>query len=401
MKNPSTPEYVYRIPPCWKYDIAGMESWLEDMAGKGYFLTRDGVSFGIATFCSEPARAVRYRLEATATNGGIFSSQADPEEEAVAFHRDMGWDYCGRWGQFWIYRCEDPLAPELHTDPLVQALTFRGLTRLQRHNFIGSLCSLLLNLFLYNVWFFPAVLTFGVGTIGLLFGDLLGLMTQRLLALRSTTRAKRALEEGKSLSHHRDYRKDIPRVWVWRGIKTVCSIVTVIMLFTTWASSLDEKPRLEDWTEPLPFPLVEELLPEGAVGESTEWIPDTITSWSNWISPVNLDCYQYRWVTLEDASYLSFSMEITYHETRFIWFARGLCRDFGNTAVGSPGTHLLFPRQRPQALDGTGWDEAYYIPGRTCVLVLRQDTTVLQIRYSQSIEVLYSPEELAQVMLKF
>lgn len=256
-------------------------------------------------------------------------------------------------------------------------------------------------MFLYNLWFFPCVILLGVGGIGLLFGDFLGLIAEHLLALGNTTRAKRFLEQGKDLSHRRDYRKDIPRVWAWRGIKTVCFIATVSIFFSLWASTLDEKPRLDDWTEPLPFPLVEELLPKGAVGESTELIPDTITSWSNWISPVNLDCDQYRRVTLEDASYLSFSMEITYHETRFVWFARGLCRDLGNTAVGSPATHLLFPRQRPQTLEGTGWDEAYYVPGRTCVLVLRRDTTVLQIRYSQSIEGLYSPEELAQVMQKF
>lgn len=155
MKKPSTPEYIYRIPPCGKYDIAGMESWLEDMAEKGYFLDRDGVFLGIAIFRLEPAKTARYRLEATATKGGIFSSQTDPEEEAVAFHQDMGWDYCGRWGQFWVYRCDDPLAPELHTDPRVQALSFRGLTRLQRQNFLGTLCYLLFNLFCITCGFSP------------------------------------------------------------------------------------------------------------------------------------------------------------------------------------------------------------------------------------------------------
>lgn len=112
-------KYAYRIPPCSKYDIAGMESWLEDMAAKGLFLDRDGLFLGFATFVQDAPERLRFRLEATDTTGGLFSPTHDPEDEVIELHQLMGWRYRGRWGQFHIYVTGDPDAPELHTDPRV------------------------------------------------------------------------------------------------------------------------------------------------------------------------------------------------------------------------------------------------------------------------------------------
>ena len=61
------PKQVYRIPPCNSFDIPAMESWLEDMASKGYILAKDSFFMGTATFEVGTPRAIRYRLEATPT----------------------------------------------------------------------------------------------------------------------------------------------------------------------------------------------------------------------------------------------------------------------------------------------------------------------------------------------
>ena len=54
--NSEEKKTYYRLVPCPSYDVEGMESWLEDLAEEGLFLTRDGFfcGFGSSTRTSTP-----------------------------------------------------------------------------------------------------------------------------------------------------------------------------------------------------------------------------------------------------------------------------------------------------------------------------------------------------------
>lgn len=142
---------VKRLPPCPDYDIRGTEHWLEEMAAKGYRLCRGyAFQYGFAYFVTEPPRKIRYRLvpirKIHTTLADPSALQEEPDEDTVKFHRDFGWEYVTYRGQFWIFSCEDPHAPELDTDPQVQAIALKTVEkRLRIHLFTLLLYGLIMN----------------------------------------------------------------------------------------------------------------------------------------------------------------------------------------------------------------------------------------------------------------
>lgn len=110
--------------PCPLSDIEGLESWLGDMAAQGLVPVTIGQNF--ARFrCSQP-KAVRYRLNAKpAPETFLESSPGTPDGEERALAQEYGWYYVTAVGDFFLYACEDRDAPELNTDPQVQALSLR------------------------------------------------------------------------------------------------------------------------------------------------------------------------------------------------------------------------------------------------------------------------------------
>jgi hypothetical protein len=65
---------IYRkLIPVSTYDIAGMESWLSDMAEKGLFLCDFGNLF--AKFTKGAPKSVRYRLEPVGGDNTYLSAE--------------------------------------------------------------------------------------------------------------------------------------------------------------------------------------------------------------------------------------------------------------------------------------------------------------------------------------
>ena len=117
----SEPKYIYRFVPCPAYRVEAIQTWLEDLAREGLILEKDTFLFGVVTFTRQSPRNYRYRLEATPDIPGIFNDYDTPDYRAVELNESFGWEYVTRYGQFYIYRCADPTAPELHTDPAVES----------------------------------------------------------------------------------------------------------------------------------------------------------------------------------------------------------------------------------------------------------------------------------------
>ena len=99
-----------KLLPYYLYQIDAIESWLDDQAKKGLFLTdvRSRMTMGFEK--GEP-HPVRYRIDVKREAG------TRGEEERIASYHEFGWEYvCELAGDLDIYRCDDPAAPELNTD---------------------------------------------------------------------------------------------------------------------------------------------------------------------------------------------------------------------------------------------------------------------------------------------
>lgn len=394
-------QYAYRVPPCSKYDIAGMESWLEDMAAKGLFLDRDGLFLGVATFVREEPAALRFRLEATGTVGGMFSEKNDPEDEVIELHRQTGWDYRGRWGQFHIYATGDPDALELHTDPRVQALTIQALNKFQRENLFEMFFYTLLMFLFHGSIVCSLTALWGVVRTVLAMGVLLSFPVMETVHLVQMIRLKRQLKAGIPMTHRADYRRHTALNYSARAVRWIVSVFLVCSLLSLWSDDVtgDNTVALEDWTAPLPFATVEELFPEGSQFQEEGFISDEVIYWSNWIAPENYDFDEYRWVTFPDGSETSGYIHIIYHKVRFPWFAQALAREEAMLYSGSLMDRLFGDGSVPEELEGVDADYAAsyykYNPG----IILCSGDTVINVRYSREIGSYYTPEEFAQLIL--
>ena len=114
-------DYDARLP-AGLYDVAANETWLEEMAAKGYAIQR--IQGTRVYFVKGEAKAVRFRMQPLQRKGETG------EDDRLAVYRDLGWEYVGSVGDLYhLWCCGDPAAPELDTDPVVQADGYRYLKR--------------------------------------------------------------------------------------------------------------------------------------------------------------------------------------------------------------------------------------------------------------------------------
>ena len=102
--------------PVELFDVAVMESWLEERDREGYHLLRFRGLRGIF-YQDRSVDPSRYRLQP------LLRKEKLPPQEMTEAYRELGWEYvCTLAGTFHVWRCEDPDAPELDTDPVVQGM---------------------------------------------------------------------------------------------------------------------------------------------------------------------------------------------------------------------------------------------------------------------------------------
>lgn len=242
------------------WDAALLERWLEEKAVQGW----RPVSFsryGSGKFASAEPRKLRYRLEPLRTE--TYDAQCEREET----YREMGWEPAGVLGDYRVYACADPQAPELFTDPSALRLTWEDqLRRFRRHRLISILVIVVwtilqfrslwesgrpVEVFLRGMW--AVWLLAVVCALEWLHGN--------LRALRGVQRLRRQLEAGMApdtenldASLRRRRRQNI----VSWGI---CGLVAVLVVSVI--GSQRELP-LSDAPEPLPYVAMEVLAPEAA-----------------------------------------------------------------------------------------------------------------------------------------
>ena len=205
-------EEYKELRPANVYDVAANETWLEDMAKQGYRLVRMTGWSGVF----EKTEPFRYRMQPLA------KKEKAPPPEVMEAYRELGWEYAGTTpGTFHVWRCQDPDAPELDTDPVVQGMGYRYLKgKMLRQCVVDGL--LLAALVALYVWAFASTSTPLLDTLEAVPGRILvGLTTSCLIAAlivceaRSMRSLLRLLNAGIPLDRPRSYRR---QKWLARGL---------------------------------------------------------------------------------------------------------------------------------------------------------------------------------------
>ncbi len=129
---------VYKLTPVSQYDVAGVESWLSDMARRGLYLKKFRPLF--CTFTRGAPGQIRYRLEP-------HRRALDDElpQSMLELYKQFGWDCVDEVNRsLLIFSTRDPEAPELHTDPELQWKQWHQLYKSVRASFVFDLVLALL-----------------------------------------------------------------------------------------------------------------------------------------------------------------------------------------------------------------------------------------------------------------
>ena len=279
---------VHRIIPTDPYDIAGTESWLEDLAGEGLFFQHCG-TFSVRFSRGAPRRR-RYRLDPSAGR---------PDRERAEYYVACGWRAASRINQvFQVYYTDDPGAPEVHTDPVAQSYTLDALDRRLRF-FTLVFCLLVAAIFAVQGVFLLGtswpVLTLIDGTSAaspLLLSVELVLLILFFWQVRGLRRLKRQLRAGLPIEHPRDYRRS-GRIWYAFQIAAILLALSGLVLNLVSLNAHWRRP-LEEVADAVPLVSLAEL--EGA----EDYVPTVVTGTR--LNLDNLACY--------DWSYLSAHYEI-------------------------------------------------------------------------------------------
>jgi hypothetical protein len=194
------------VPATELWNVGALERWLEARAAEGWSADRLGGRF--VRFCrADPVRC-RFRCQITA-------EVAPPEAETVETCALTGWHYVDRLDRFYrVWRCDDPGAPELETDPVAQSFGYAKLRKKLRNE------ARLLLMFGVLLLFFPLAVWLRDGSIdsvdflvhGMGYGTLLsGLYylwsLPRGIRLRwALRRMERTLAAGVPVDHAGDWR---------------------------------------------------------------------------------------------------------------------------------------------------------------------------------------------------
>lgn len=243
---------IRRFVPVDSLDIPAMESWLSDLAEDGLFLVSFGTYF--AKFESRSPRKTAYRLEPAP------SLYMMPDEKKLAFLEEFGWEYVDSVDKYFhVFRAKTEDAPEIHTDPAVQAEAYEKLYRSQRNwgipYVLTSLIFLYFIIFAEKAGFFQNAL---LGASHMFQGVYMAVVAVlgvhhflRLLKIRNL------LKNGALLSHSADYRRKHPL--------RLCACVFILLLFAatlityTYESMITWHADWRELSEPVPMVSLAEI----------------------------------------------------------------------------------------------------------------------------------------------
>ena len=321
----------YRLVPCPSYDVEGIESWLEDMAEEGLFLTSDGFFFGFGFFHKGEPKKVKYRLQAKSSHGSFVSDGYEPLKEEMELSRELGWEFVVSHGEFFIYRSIEENVRELNSEPEVQAITLKEVKKRQ----LSSITTCLIWFILYplvkkNGAFFVPMLYmktwFYFFTAGLAFWFVFGSVWKFVYY----TKLYKKLKRGEQLNREKNWKR---KAWL-QPAKTILLIVLCcawggIVLANIHRTVLfeDEIP-LENYFGNPPFATMADIAPGSSYELRNMGYCNTVVEWSDVLAPVNYIWEEIAEVWISEDRSVYGLWDINYHELRWPWMAKLVAKDY-------------------------------------------------------------------------
>ena len=317
------------LPPCPDWDVRGTETWLTEMAARGWHLGEAGFFLGFAGFEKGAPKRVRYRLAAAQKPAGAWSDADSPDAEQQDVASALGWDYAGRRGQFYIYRTEDAAARELNTDDAVQALAVKAVKRRKLDSLIGMfLWICVYPLLTYRGGLIQTMLALRTWLFLLFTTVIVWFFIDALRAVIGLGRLQRALQAGEAFSEKRRGR--------WRHpaknlAQAALIVVLVCIVLCRWSGSVmgrDEIPLAQCRAE-MPFATLADLAGEDAADYKAT-MPEFshVREWTDLLSPRSIDYAEHATVTRGDGSVLDGGLYVDYHEMAAPFLARLLALEY-------------------------------------------------------------------------
>lgn len=294
---------MVKLMPGYVEDVAAWQARLEDLAAKGWFYVPSWIWFGFASFEWGMPKAVRYRLEPAA------KKEKCPDWERRDTYRFLGWEYVDTIGKtMHLWRCDDPEAPELHTDPETEAQAYDRLFRRHRKvtQFWAAITALLAVLVVRTLLTEGTLFAWRVQEWQPLWreaaywGFLLALALAAFQQWWSLRRYLRLLRAGVPAPHRRPYR-------------LVCWLsVAVMLLWGFYIVSL-----CADMADPRSRPVEPAETIDAPIPYVTEQGRNSVQAlhWDNWLTTD-------QWWTFEDMG--GWETQNRYYRLRFPWTADDL-----------------------------------------------------------------------------
>jgi len=322
-------KYAHRLPPCPDYDMAGVESWLEDLAKEGLLLDKDTPFFGFYSFIRTSPQSVRYRLEPAVKSQSFWDGDpGKPKEEAMDLYADLGWEYITRYGDFHIYRSDDPHARELHTDEKIQADALNILKKRQRSNllwdilFIGIYCA-------FGVMNYPMGLILALGLLQTIFfySYMLLMLLRPAVSVWKLQKLRKKIMSGESIHGRADWRSAARR---HRLLRHVPDILFTLFIGAALLNGLVEDSQevpLAEFTGDPPFVTIADLNPGGTYETKGLDYANQMRNWNHWPFVDNWEWYEFASVQMPDGTTLSGPLDVKYFQAASPMLARQLARE--------------------------------------------------------------------------
>lgn len=364
-------EIVYRLVPCPCYEVEACESWLTDMAAQGLFVEKLGRT--LARFRRGLPQTVRYRLTAARLKGSWLDIvPSEPLSTEKALYAEYGWEFICSQQEFFLYACRNPQAPELHTDPAVQALSLKMARKSAWWALIGGIAVLAVQYFLNGRGRLARLLAEMPLLSLCMYLYLFGVLFLAARDLYHILRLSRRLGRGYAPDHRKNWH---PTAWTYRishGL-TLCSFSLVLLLaFGNFVQASSNQP-ITNYQGPLPFATLQDLTDGTLVQDEDEY--NTLERRHSLLAPTILEYRESGVILLGEEIPWDTSLTVQYYDTRSPWLAKLLVNDLHQERS------ILAEELQPLP-DFAGMDAAYAYSGKEGVfrqLILVQGRRVLSV----------------------
>ena len=371
---------MIRLIPSNILDAGALEQWREETHAGGHALRDMGQNLAYFDRCA-PALC-RYRFQA--------ADQSRPlEDEQLALYEELGWDYVTDLGAIWhIFRCADPTAPELDTDPVVQGYHVERLYRRECRTLVLCLAAAFLAAG-YLLWSVasdtaPVELLLTKLPVLALLALLLALAAGEAVSqLRFCAALRRKLSAGVPAEHRGPWRSYRVQARSFLGLEALLILLAVCYPFYQIAAG--ENLYLSETTEPLPYVAAANLDPAlspadrfvGSAYLDTELlIPKRYEVWEAYPEQINVHTYL-------DCLRFDCTVEPLYREK-----AETLRRQY----PGGRGRWFTVP----------GFDQIFLLQGDTSqALLARQGRRILTVTVNFPVDLSAHLEEYAAILTAF